>query len=197
VIIWFGITRATGKIRRASKWPRCDTRIVAWPLPSTYTCGFMQYPLWLLGPRKSVYREGGGTLAFNYQIHTPITFTTPRRYRASFWFINTQLRNPLFNSLYCCSVTQSCLTLSNLMDYSTPGIPVLHQPPEFAQTHVHWVGDAIQLSHPLLSSSLPAFNLSQHQGLFQCVSSSPFHGILQARYWSVLPFSSPGDIFCI
>ena len=136
----------------------------------------MQYPLWLLGPRKSVYRKGGGTSAFNYQIHTPITFTTPRRYRASFWFINTQLRNPLFSSLYCCSVAQSCLTLCNLMDYSTPGIPVLHQPPEFAQTHVHWVGDAIQLSHPLLSPSLPAFNLSQHQGLFQCVSSSPFMG---------------------
>ena len=59
----------------------------------------------------------------------------------------------------------------NPMDCSTPGLPVPHQLPEFTQTHVHWVGDAIQPSHPLSSSS-PAFNLSQHQGLFKRVSSS-------------------------
>ena len=58
------------------------------------------------------------------------------------------------------------------MDYSIPGLPVHHQLPEFTQTHVHWVGDAIQPSHPLSSSSPSAFNLSQHQGLFQLVSSS-------------------------
>ena len=58
------------------------------------------------------------------------------------------------------------------MDCSTPGLPVLHQLLEFAQTHVHWVGDAIQPSHPLLLPSPPAFNLSQHQGHFQRVSSS-------------------------
>ena len=57
------------------------------------------------------------------------------------------------------------------MDYSTPGFPVFYQLPELAQTHVHQVGDAIQLSHPLSSPSPPAFNLSQHQGLFQGVSS--------------------------
>ena len=57
------------------------------------------------------------------------------------------------------------------MDCSTPGLPVHHQLPEFTQTHVHWVGDAIQPSHPLLSPSLPAFNFSQHQGLFKWVSS--------------------------
>ena len=53
-----------------------------------------------------------------------------------------------------------------------PGLPVHHQLPESTQTHVHWVGDAIQPSHPLSSPSPPAFNLSQHQGLFQWVSSS-------------------------
>jgi len=53
-----------------------------------------------------------------------------------------------------------------------PGLPVHHQLLELTQTHVHWVGDAIQPSHPLLSPSLPTFNLSQHQGLFQWVSSS-------------------------
>ena len=58
------------------------------------------------------------------------------------------------------------------MDCSTPGFPVLHQLPSLAQTHVHQVSDAIQPSHPLLSPSSPAFSLSQHQGLFQGVSSS-------------------------
>ena len=57
------------------------------------------------------------------------------------------------------------------MDCSTPGFPVLHILPEYAQTHVHWISDAIQPSHPLSSSSSPTFNLSQHQGIFQGVSS--------------------------
>ena len=70
------------------------------------------------------------------------------------------------------SVTQSCPTLCNPMDCSTPGLPVHHQLLEFTQTHVHWVGDAIQLPHPLSSPFPPAFNLSQHQGLFKWVSSS-------------------------
>ena len=70
------------------------------------------------------------------------------------------------------SVTQSCPTLCNHMDCSTPGLPVHHQLHEFTQTHVHWVADAIQPSHPLSSLSPPAFNLSQHQGLFKWVSSS-------------------------
>ena len=65
------------------------------------------------------------------------------------------------------SVAQSCLTLCDPMDDSTPGFPVHHQLQELTQTHVHRVSDAIQLSHPLSSPSSPAFNLSQHQGLFQ------------------------------
>ena len=69
------------------------------------------------------------------------------------------------------SVAQSCPTLCDTMNHSMPGLPVHHQPPEFTQTHVQWVGDAIQPSHPLSSPSPPAFNLSQHQGLFQWVSS--------------------------
>ena len=66
------------------------------------------------------------------------------------------------------------------MDHSTSGIPVHHQHSELTQTHVHWVADAIQPSHPLSSLSPPTFNLSQNQGLFQWVSSS--HQI--AKYWS-------------
>ena len=65
------------------------------------------------------------------------------------------------------SVTQWCLTLCDLMNRSTPGLPVHHQLPEFTQTHVHRVRDAIQPSHPLSSPSPPAPNPSQHQSLFQ------------------------------
>ena len=76
--------------------------------------------------------------------------------------------------LCCCSVIKSCLTLCNPMNPmkpgSTPGFPFLHCLLEFAQTHVCWVGDAIP-SHPLSSPSPLALNLSQHQGLFQLVSS--------------------------
>ena len=70
------------------------------------------------------------------------------------------------------SVTQSCPTLCDPMNRSMPGLPVHHLLLEFTQTQVHRIGDAIQPSHPLSSPSPPAFNLSQHQGLFQQVSSS-------------------------
>ena len=70
------------------------------------------------------------------------------------------------------SVAQLCWTLCDPMNHSTPGLPVHHQLPEFTETHVHRVGDAIQPSHPLLSPSPPAPDPSQHQGLFQWVNSS-------------------------
>ena len=70
------------------------------------------------------------------------------------------------------SVAQSCPTLCNPMNRSMPGLPVHHQLPEFTQTHVHRVSDAIQPSHPLSSPSPPAPNPSQHQSLFQWVNSS-------------------------
>ena len=70
------------------------------------------------------------------------------------------------------AVAQSCLTPCDPMDCSTPGLPVHHQLSEFTQTQVHWVGDAIQPSHPLSSLSPPAFNLFQHRGLFKWVSCS-------------------------
>ena len=76
-----------------------------------------------------------------------------------------------FNLIPLWSV-QFSLTLCDPMDRSTPGLPVHHQLPEITQTHVHWVGDAIQPSRSLSSPSPPAFNLSQHQGLLQCVGSS-------------------------
>ena len=87
------------------------------------------------------------------------------------------------------SITQSCLTLCNPMNCSTPGLPIHHQLPEFTQTHVHWVSDAIRPSHPLSSPSPPAFSLSQHQGLFRWVSS-----LYQvAKYWNFRFSVSPSN----
>ena len=75
------------------------------------------------------------------------------------------------SSVQFSSVAQSCLTLWEPMDCSMPGLPVHHQLSQLTQTHVHQASDAIQPSHPLSSPSPPAFNLSQHQGLFQQVAS--------------------------
>ena len=72
----------------------------------------------------------------------------------------------------CCSVTLSCPTLCNPMDCIRPCFPVLYHLLELAQTHVHWVDDVIQQSHPLSPPASPALSLPQHQGLFQWVGSS-------------------------
>ena len=85
------------------------------------------------------------------------------------------------------SVAQLCPTLYDPMDCSTPGFPVHHQLPEFAQTHVHWVSNAIQPSHPLSSPS-PAFSLSQHQGLFHSFIKISHH-ILCVSYDMIFPKS--------
>ena len=81
-----------------------------------------------------------------------------------------QYDSPVF-SVQFSSVAQSCPTLCDPMNRTTPGLVVHQQSPEFTQTHVHWVGDAIQLSHPLSSLSLSVPNSSQHQSLFQWVNS--------------------------
>ena len=89
----------------------------------------------------------------------------------------------------CCLVAQSCLTLCDPMDCGTAGFPVLHYLPEFAQTHVHWISDAIQPPHPLLSLSSPAFSLSQCQVLFNKSALC----IRWPKYWrfsfSISPFN--------
>ena len=95
-------------------------------------------------------------------------------------------------SASCCSVTQSHPTFWNPTDCSTPGFPVLHCLLKLAETHVHWVSDVIQQSHPLLSPSSSALNLSHHQGLFQWVG--PLNKMarvleLQLQHQSVLPMN--------
>ena len=93
-----------------------------------------------------------------------------------------------------CKISHSVQSLShvwlcNPMDCSMPGFPVHHQRPELIQTHVHWVGDAIQPSHSLSSPSPPTFDLCQHQGLFQWISSSH----LWLKYWSFSFSISPSN----
>ena len=87
--------------------------------------------------------------------------------------ISVRFQGKPFNisSVQFSSVTQSCPTLCDHMNRSTPGLLVHHQLPESTQVHSHWIGDAMQPSHPLSSPSPPAFNLSQQQGLFQWVGS--------------------------
>ena len=87
------------------------------------------------------------------------------------------------------SVAQWCPAVYDPTNHSTPGLPIHHQLPESTQTHVHWVGDTIQPSHPLSSPSPPALNLSQHQGLFNWVSSS--HQV--AKLWSFSFSISPSN----
>ena len=85
-----------------------------------------------------------------------------------FYVFFEKFYNFIYTFIQFSSVAQSCPTLCDPKDCSTTGLPVPHhQHPEFIQTHVHQVGDAIQPSHPLSSPSPPTFNLSQHQGLFQ------------------------------
>ena len=94
-------------------------------------------------------------------------------YVVSFWVPSSHMAHSLCSEgvaeCSCCSVAKLCPTLCDSMNCSTPGLPVHHLLPEFTETHVHWVSDSIQPSHPLLPSSPLALNLSQHQGLFHWV----------------------------
>ena len=106
-------------------------------------------------------------------------------------YVHTYVFHPLHGC--CCSVAQWGLILCNPMGCSTPGFPILYHLPEFAQTHVHWVSDAIQPSHSLLSSS-PAFNLSQHQDFFPVswLFASGGQSIGASASASVLPMNIQG-----
>ena len=116
------------------------------------------YPASLPAEFSSGLGTGGAASASGFMARTPFVYWNDRRHFLSTVSVSVQsLRH---------------VQLCDPVDCSTPGLPVHHQLPELTQTHVHWVNDAIQSSHPLSSPSPPAFNLSQHQGLFQWVSSS-------------------------
>ena len=128
---------------------------------------------------------GAVTLSLDHSI--PLTLGAPAQsmhdlelaWGRSPWMLHlhsiNEMKNPLestvcknsLQTIKLSSVTQCWPNLCNLTNRSTPGLPVHHQLPESTQTHVHWVGDAIQPTYPLSSSSPPTFNLSQHQALFQ------------------------------
>ena len=108
----------------------------------------------------------------------PGTSCTPLKFFLNIYFKCVSLPLLQFSSVQFRSVVQLCPTLCNPMNCSTSGLPVHHQLPEFTQTHVHQVGDAIQPSHPLSSPSPSAPNPSQHQGLFQWVNSKDYKMLL-------------------
>ena len=106
------------------------------------------------------------------------------------WFIHKYKKWMLHRAVL---ITLLCLTLCDSMDCSTPGSPVLHYLLEFAQTYVHWVSDAIQPSHLLLSPCSPALNLSQHQSLFLCwLFASGGQSIWASASASALPMNFQG-----
>ena len=128
----------------------------------------------------------GGELCANQCVHS-VLCTTMQTFLQEERFQEAKIHpSPMFLALgqmwnftrvflqavICCSVVQSCLSLCDPLHCNTPGFPVHHRLLEFSQAHVHWVSNAIQPSHPLLSPSPPAFSLSQHQSLFQWVGSS-------------------------
>ena len=139
-------------------WPKSRLPAVRWTYPGDLTrqcCGHL-----LVGSGTDSERQSGGAGSSGLSVCCLLTLVTV-------WLAGS------WGSLRLASVQFICSpTLCNPMDCSTPGLPVHHQLPEFTQTHVRWVGDAIQPSHPLSSPPPPVFNPSQHQGLFRWVSSS-------------------------
>ena len=133
-------------------------------IPQTYPwLTLYEYSIWL-GKEQPVFQiKSRDPWSRKWQHHTPVFLPGKSHGKRSL-----VVYIPVHFSL----VTQPCPTLYNPIDCSTPGFPVHRQLPERAQTHVHQVNDAIQPSHSLLSPTPPAFNLSQHQGLFKWVSSS-------------------------
>ena len=139
--------------------PRFFSSMGWFSIPSPY-----QHMLpWLEQPRKKVLK----CLQWQLNVSAQRRHTSPASSVQSLSHVQSQLCDP--------------------MDCSTPGLPFHHQLPEFTQTHVHWVGDAIQRSHSLLSSSPPAFNLSHHQGLFKWVSS--LHQVARVLQFQLQPQS--------
>ena len=130
-------------------------------------------PLLGICPEEIRVEKNTCTLLFIEALFTVTrTWKQPRRPSTDEWIMKLWCIYTMAYSVQFGSVTQSCPTLCDPMNCSTPGLPVHHQLPEFNKTHVHGVSDAIQPSHPLSSPSPPALNLSQLQGLFKWVSSS-------------------------
>ena len=161
----------------ATSWTVVHQALSPWDFPCKSTgvgCHFLL---------QGIFLTQGSNLGLQHCRQTLLLSETPGKLKRSWGDpINNRYCNLIDRNLFTMdfsvselqfsSVAQSCLTLHNPMNHSTPGLPVHHQLPEFIQTHAHGVDDAIQPSHLLLSPSPPAPNPSQHQGLFQWVNSS-------------------------
>ena len=143
--------------------------------PSQWTWVLVNSGSWWWTGRPGVL-QSMGSQRDGHDWETEVYWTAAIQFCLGFFFFNASIFDSLkyyhLSLVQLSSVAQSCPTLRDPMDCSTPGLPVHRQLPEFTKTHVHWVSDTIQPSHPLSSPFPPAFNLSQHQGLFQWVSSS-------------------------
>ena len=163
-----------------------DSYMGGWK-PRRHPClGFISrnpcYPVWLLDYilLKFIHQSKPPVLQ-NVTGFGDTVFKEVIKLRLLRWFL---IQDDCYPYCCCCLVTKSCPSLCIPMDCNIPGFPVLHCLPKFAQTHVHWVRDAIQPFHPLSSPSPPAFNLSQHQSLFQWVGSLNQVGrVLELQIW--------------
>ena len=114
------------------------------------------------------------------------------RYNSALISKSISISSHVLCSVQFSSVAQLCLTLCDPMNHTKPGLPVHHHLPGFTQTHVHWVSGTIQPSHPLLLLCPPAFNLSQHHGLFQWLFASGGQSIGASASASILPVNFQG-----
>ena len=164
--VWVNLNLTYRILKRLSPgWESRRQVFWGWKWESEFLARLIRSPG---SPRR---REGSGALKKEIAVWTSQGGEKDKHFSLSPELMITQQNNSSFWVQFS-SIAQSCPTLCDPMDCSMPGFPVHHQLPEFTQTHVHWVSDSIQPSHPLSSPSPPIFNLSQHQGLFQWVSSS-------------------------
>ena len=148
---------------RFSNLPLSEHPIESSPIGSIWTI-----PCWDTSV-KNGSQLASGLLRWNGALENTTSLSTAWNFSPN--VVIRKYYTPCLSETSVSSVTQACLTLCDPMNCSTPGFPVYHQLLEFTQTHVHWVRDTIQPFHPLLPTSLPALNLSQHQGLCQWIRS--------------------------
>ena len=179
-------------LRKQMNWPLLCLGIVLWRLAYCYCLNLLLIEASYTKPYTIPWDHRNFSFALNIAEVWHITHWLIKRFKnfksllnlRYFHLFKISLLDPQFSS-----VAQSCLTLCDFTDYSTPGFPVHHQPLELTQTHVHWVGDTIQPSHPLSSPSPSTFN---HFQLRVFSNESVLH-IRWPKYWSFNFSISPSN----
>ena len=190
MVIWH--LKQTGKVKigrclmRKWKWSRSVVSNSSWPRGTSMGFSMQEYwsglPFLLQGMTGNFFKSSFWSVIFFYSMQQQTISWLWYVTRSGFYVTTSnehlcgwtekKLQSTSQGQVQFTSVAQSCPTLCDPMDCSTPGFPDHHQLPELLQSHVNRVGNAIQPSHPLSSPCPPAFNLSNHQDLFQWVSSS-------------------------